>query len=305
MSMFFRNLTLFRFPVANAAKLGRLEQRLAEHVLRPCGPLELSTRGFVSPFGRGEAALTHGVGPYTLVALGGEDKLLPGSVINQALAEKCGAIERKRGKPPGARERRKLKDEVITELMPRALCRPSRTQAYLDTTTGWLVVDSASTKVGEGVCSKLREALGSFPMMQAEAEESPRAVMTEWLITGMLPKGFTLGDEALLRDPADEGALIRARRQELSSDEIREHLKAGKQVTELALVFAERVRFTLDENLKVRKFKLLDIATESLESGDRESANAELDARFALMTGEVTLLLERLEAVFGVPRPVA
>lgn len=43
--MIFRNLTLFRFPSANAAKLSDLETKLADHALRPCGPLELSTRG--------------------------------------------------------------------------------------------------------------------------------------------------------------------------------------------------------------------------------------------------------------------
>ncbi len=301
--MFFRNVTLFRFPVENLAKLKKLESKLAEHALRPCGPLELSTRGWVSPFGRGEEVLSHAIGHYVLLNLGGEDKLLPGSVINQALGEKLEKLEKQRGKPVGGRERRKLKDEVLTELMPRALARPSRLLGYLDTENGWIAVDSSSRKAAETFVSKLREALGSFPAVQAEAEESPRAVMTEWLIDGRLPKGWQLGDECELKDPADQGAIVRCRRQELESDEVREHLKSGKQVTQLALVFEDRMRFVLDENLTVRKFKLLDIATESLESGDRASANAELDARFALMSHELTLLLGAIETIFGVPRP--
>jgi recombination associated protein RdgC len=301
--MFFRNITLFRFPAENISKLKKLEHKLGEHALRSCGPLELSTRGWVSPFGRGEEAFSHAIGPYTLLALGGEDKLLPGSVVNQALAEKMEKLEKQRGKPVGGRERRKLKDEVLTELMPRALARPSRLMGYLDTAKGWIAVDSSSRKAAETFVSKLREALGSFPAVQAEAEESPRAVMTEWLIDGRLPKGWELGDECELKDPADQGAIVRCRRQELESDEVREHLKSGKQVTQLALVFQERMRFVLDENLTVRKYKLLDIATESLESGDRDSANAELDARFALMSHELALLFQAIETIFGVPQP--
>ncbi len=301
--MFFRNITLFRYPAENASKLKKLEQKLGEHELRPCGPLELSTRGWVSPFGRGEEVLSHGVGPYVLLTLGGEDKLLPGSVVNQALVVKLEKLEKQRGKPVGGRERRKLKDEVLTDLMPKALARPSRLMGYLDTENGWIAVDSSSRKAAETFVSKLREALGSFPAVQAEAEESPRAVMTEWLIDGKLPKGWVLGDECELKDPADQGAIVRCRRQELESDEVREHLKSGKQATQLALVFQERMRFVLDENLTVRKFKLLDVATESLESGDRESANAELDARFALMTHELALLFQAIETIFGVPRP--
>ena len=44
--MFFRNLTLFRFSPAVAAGLDGLEEALAAHRLRPCGPLELATGGF-------------------------------------------------------------------------------------------------------------------------------------------------------------------------------------------------------------------------------------------------------------------
>lgn len=75
---------------------------------------------------------------------------------------------------------------------------------------------------------------------------------------------------------------------------------AGKQVTQLGLAFDERMRFVLDD---VRKFKLLDIATEQLDKGDRESAAAELDARFVLMAGEVGRLLDAIETTFSVNRP--
>ena len=42
-----------------------------------------------------------------------------------------------------------------------------------------------------------------------------------------LPKGFVLGDECELRDPVDSGAIVKCRRQELDSDEVREHLSKG------------------------------------------------------------------------------
>ncbi|HEX5664897.1 MAG TPA: recombination-associated protein RdgC, partial [Xanthomonadaceae bacterium] len=58
--MFFRNLTLFRFP--GSLDFGDLDTRLAEHVLKPVGGLELFSRGFVSPFGRDAEALSHRIG---------------------------------------------------------------------------------------------------------------------------------------------------------------------------------------------------------------------------------------------------
>lgn len=301
--MFFRNLTLFRFPEGIEKRFRKLDAQLGEHALRPCGPLELQTRGWVSPYGRGEEMFALEQGPLALLALGGEDKLLPTAVINQHVADKVEELEQQRGRPIGARERRKLKDDALTELLPRALARPSRLSGYLDLAQGWLVVDTSSRKAAEGFVSALRTAIGSFPAVGLEPEESPRALMTEWMIDAKLPAGFALGDECELKDPADNGAIVRCRRQDLAADEMREHLSSGKQVTQLALTFEERMRFVLDDTLTVRKFKLLDIAVEQLDKGDRDSAKAELDARFALLAGEVARLLAAIETTFGVPRP--
>jgi recombination associated protein RdgC len=51
----------------------------------------------------------------------------------------------------------------------------------------------------------------------------------------------------------------------------------------------------LGEDLVVRKFKLLDGAVDQLESTDRDDLRAELDARFALMSGEAKRLFAVLE----------
>ena len=56
--MFFRNLTFFRFPASLAKNLAELDARLEDHRLKPVGPSELITRGFVSPFGRDQPAMS-------------------------------------------------------------------------------------------------------------------------------------------------------------------------------------------------------------------------------------------------------
>jgi recombination associated protein RdgC len=81
--MFFRNLTLFRFPVA--LDLSDLDAHLAECALKPVGPMELSSRGFVSPFGHHGEALSHAIEDALWITVGGEDKLLPGAVVNDLL----------------------------------------------------------------------------------------------------------------------------------------------------------------------------------------------------------------------------
>ena len=301
--MWFRNLTLFRFSENTAKSLKSLEAKLDKHRLRPPGPIELATSGFVSPHGRDEEALTHRVGDYVLLHMANEARLLPNSVVFDELSARLKKIAEKEHRKVGAKERKRLKDEILTDLLPRAFTKMSRTACYLSLKTGWMVLDTASRKSAEAALTQLRETLGSFPALPMAAEESPRALMTDWLIRGKLPAGLVLGDECELRDPAETGATVRCRRQDLETDEVREHLKSGKQVFQLGLVYEDRIGFALGEDLTVRKLRFLDQVQDELGETDRDSSVAELDAVFTLMTLELERLLQKLEQWFGLPRP--
>ena len=150
--------------------------------------------------------------------------------------------------------------------------------------------------------SEIRQALGSFPALPLNAEVAPRSVLTGWIAGEPLPDGISLGDECELKDAADKGAVVKCQRQELLSDEVARHLEAGKQVTRLALALDDHVSFVLGEDLVVRKFKLLEGAVDSLESTEREDLHAELDARFALMSGELKRLFAVLEPALKLGR---
>lgn len=301
--MFFRNLTLFRFPTTT--KFDDLDTGLGECQLKPVGPLELSSRGFISPFGRGADEMSHNRSDATWLAVGGEDKILPGSVVNDMLNKKLSEIEAKEGRKPGGKTRKRIKDELITDLLPRAFVKPSRTDALIDMGLGVVAVDTSSRKSGENVVSEIRRALGSFPALPLNAEVAPRSVLTGWVAGEPLPEGLSLGDECELRDPIDQGAVVKVQRMELQSDEITKHLESGKQVTRLALNLDDHVSFVLGEDLVVRKFKLLDGAVDELESTERDDLRAELDARFVLMAGEFRRLFTVLEGALKLSKAEA
>ena len=291
--MFFRNLTFFRFP--STLNFDELDAGLAEHALKPVGPLELFSRGFVSPFGRDGEALSHRIGDAIWISAGSEDKLLPGAVVNDLLQKKLAEIEEKEGRRLGGRARKRMKEDLVHELLPRAFVRPSRTDAILDLAHGYIAVDTSSRKSAEAVVSDVRQALGSFPALPLNAEVAPRSVLTGWVAGDPLPEGLSLGDECELRDAADKGAVVKCQRLELQCEEIAKHLEAGMQVARLALTLDDHVSFVLGEDLIVRKVKLLDGAVDSLESTEREDLRAELDARFALFSAELRRLFLTLE----------
>src|SRR3546814_4746875 len=95
--MFFRNLTLFRFPAS--LDLSDLDDHLAECTLKPVGGLELSSRGFVSPFGRDAEALSHRIDDAIWPTVGGEYKLLPAAVVNDLLGKMAAEVELRSEEP--------------------------------------------------------------------------------------------------------------------------------------------------------------------------------------------------------------
>ena len=300
----FRNLLLFRFSPAVAADLDRLPEALDEHRLRACGPQEAATRGFVPPVGRNQDdPLTRRLQSRTFFTVGAETKLLPSGVVNTELQRKVQKIAEEEGRKVGGRERKRLKEDLLTELLPKAFVQQSRMDGYVDTSSGWVVLDTSSRKSAENVLTQIREALGSFPAVPLAPEEGPRVLMTDWLANRTLPAGFALGDEVELRDPATAtGAIAKCRRQDLDAEEVAEHLRNGKQVFQLGLVFEDRLSFVLGEDLVVRKLKFLDVVLDALDGGESD-AIGEFDATHTLLAGEVDNLLSRLGAIFAIPRP--
>ncbi|HEX5756706.1 MAG TPA: recombination-associated protein RdgC, partial [Arenimonas sp.] len=198
--MFFRNLCFFRFAAASNKLFDDLDSHLGECALKPVGPQEMISRGFVSPFGRDELALSHRIGDALWLTLGGEDRLLPGAVVNEALSKKLAELEAKEGRRLGGKARKRLKEDIVHELLPRAFVRPMRLNASIDLEHGFLAVDTSSRKSAEAFSTELRHALGSFPALPLNAEVSPRAVLTGWVSGEPLPQGLELGDECELKD---------------------------------------------------------------------------------------------------------
>lgn len=307
----FRNLTIYRFPVSTAVAINELLQRdprhdavaepedyslqarLAELAAKPCGAMEMCSRGWVSPYGRGFDAMTQQVGARVMLSLGGEDKILPASVIAKAVEDKADEIEKRTGSRPSGRARRRIRDEVTVDMLPRALVKPYRLNAYLDLGRGLLVVDTSSRKAGDEFVSHLRQALSTFPALPLNAEVAPRSVLTGWIAGDAMPGEMSLGESAELRDPADRGSIVRLTNHELLGDEVTRHLEAGKQCTRLAINVSDRVSCVVGEDLVIRKFAMLDAAMADLGDEAMDIA-AELDARFTLLGGEVGALFDTL-----------
>ncbi len=296
--MLFRNLQLYRITRPLSLDAEALEQRLAAHAARPCGPLEPATYGWAAPLDGGQS-LTHAAAGCTLLCARREERLLPAAVVREELDAKVQDIEAEQGRKVGRRERTQLRDELVQTMLPRAFTRSQRTLAYIDIRNGWLVVDAANRNRADELVTLLRDSLDSLPVQPPAVQVAPSTVMTRWLADGSSAPGWTVLDECELQDTDDEAGRIACKRQDLTSDEIRAHLHAGKQVIRMALDWQERLNFVLHDDLSLRRLRFADVVGEELDRVESDDRAALFDAQFALLTLELSKLLPDLLQALG------
>jgi len=298
--MWFRNARVFRFTKPFDIDPEVLEQKLAEAAFKPCGPQETTREGWVSPLGKHSEQLVHVANGYYLIALRREEKILPGPVIKEAVAEKVEVIEHEQSRKVRRKEKDEIKDQVILELLPKAFSRNRHVYAYLAPKDGWLVVDSTSANKAEELASLLRKAIGSLPVRPPAVTQAPAFNFSGWLSGDVaIPEQITLGNECELRETGEDGGVIRSRGLDLQGDEIRQHLESGMQVTKLALTWDGNVSFVLDEELGIRRLKFGDTLQEKLADIDSDDALAKFDAAFSIMTLELSRMLPGLLEALG------
>jgi recombination associated protein RdgC len=299
--MWFKNLIVYRLPADWAVSASELEDLLSKRTLQPCSPLEMVSRGWVPPAAGGR--LLHTVNQQHLIALGIDQKLLPGSIIRQVALERAEVMAREQGYPVGRRQMRDLKMRVTEELRARALTRRRVVRAWIDPLNGWFVVDAAGAAKAEELTEILRVTLGgSFAVQFLETAKSAQQSMSAWLMHGDAPTRFSLEQDLELQSSDATKATIRYTRHPLDVREVQGHLKAGKHPTRLGLSWSDRVAFVLTDKTQVKRIEFLEM-TKDTPDGTGQSADADaaeqFDIDFAVMAGELAKLLDDLGEALG------
>ena len=300
--MWFKNLQIYRLPAGWDIGLENLEAQLAKKPFHPCGSQDMESRGWLSPLDNG--VLVHAVGGQWLIALGFEHRLLPSAVVKQEADERAEELAEQQGYKLGRKQMKELREQVTQELLPRAFTRRRRMHAWIDPVRGWLVIDAASQSKAEDLLEQLRHTLDSFPLTLLRTERSPMSAMADWLAGNEAPAGFTIDQDCELRSVTEDKAAVRYVRHPLEGDEVKAHLEAGKLPTRLALTFDDRIAFVLTEKLEIRRVDFLDIVREQIDA-EKADAEALFNAEFALMTGELALLLPAVVEALGGETPAA
>lgn len=293
----FKNLMVYRLTQTLDWSTDKLEEKLLQQRFTPCSPADQSKFGWGKPLKGSD--LHHFAGSeHILLTTHKEEKILPATVVKQALEERITEIEAKTGNKLKKTEKQALKDDIVATLLPRAFSKHQRTSLYINTRSQLIFVNSSSAKRAEEALRLLRKTLGSLPVIPLAFAESLEEKMTKWLIEKALPKNFVSLDEAELHSAVDE-SVIRCKQQPLDSEEMLIPLQAGKMVSKLGLEWKEQISFILKNDGSLNRLNFSDTVKEQNSDISKEDYAQRFDADFILLTGIVDQLLEVLLDLFG------
>lgn len=258
--MWFKQCQAYRLPETPDAAV--LAAALDEHRFAPPCGLDWFTDGFAVPQPFGDE-LVFAANKTLGISLKREERVLPGAVIKTVLDEKIAKIEAEEARKVGRKERQELKEQIVDELLPRAFTRASRTDAVL--VGGYLLINQTGNKA-ENLLSHLREALGGLRAQPTVTRRSVSELMTEWLLRGEADGQFELDDYVALVGAGDMAPEVRIKREDVTAEEVVRHVKCGKRVVELGLVWRESVVLVLTQDLTLKRLRYLDHLQEDAQS---------------------------------------
>ena len=231
-----------------------------------------------------------------LINLMREEKVLPSAAIKHKLDEQVVKIQTAEGRNVGRREKHELREAIIDDLLPKALIKSSRTYGLF--AGEWLFVDTANRRKAENLLTKLREALGGLPAQQPVPRQSPASLMTNWLLQGEAQGRFVLDSDVTLVGVGDVAPKVKISRKDLTAEDVIQHAKNGMKVTELGLIWNDRVAFILTQDLTLKRIQWLDVVQEEAE-GSCDDAGSMAYATQLLMAAALSVILGELVDLLG------
>lgn len=293
--MWFNNALVFQYELEQSTELSLA---LAEEILKPCPPHARFIYGWLPAYAD---ELVQEVAGCQLICMGKEERILPRGVIKRTLDERVQAWETQQGRKMKRADKAQLAEELEFELLPKSFCLQKRQYAFLDTIKKRLIVNTASSNQASQLTALLRKSVPGIHIEPIKYDENLALRFANWINhPESLPPVFQLASDCLLFSLDDEKKRFNCKGYELPADEILTLLSQGMAVSELSLVWNERIQFTLTDDFTLKRIKCLDYLVEEFnEVRQLDEEYEQQDAALTLLSGEFQALYNDLLTVIS------
>lgn len=301
MNLFFKNIFPYKL---NTKEIRESEvQKLTEEFrIVPLPDTEARNQGWDN-FIDSEQDIAFKVGSSAyMLKLKIQDKSVPGSAVNEVLKERIKEIKDNGGTVPSKKEQKIMKEDIMAVLLskiPKEFIKSSYITGYLDFKNGLLVVDSSSNGKTDLFLDALRQTFDGLEIESISAKEDVSSTLGDWIIESKAEHPFDLGDNSTFKDPLGDSK-ITVNKQDLTAEEVRNHLSKGKIVEKVDLVWQKRISFSIDEKFKINKVKFLDIVKEQIKEdlGESDDEYAIVQSSLFIMIEDFAELISDLQKIF-------
>ncbi len=256
--MFFKNITAFR--IKNEIDVLSLEKNLTAMSFKPIDGLTKATRGFVNPLIKSSEASYHSLSNLLVFCLQKEEKILPASVINNELQNRIEDLEMA-GKTIAKSQKTEMKEMIEQQLLPQAFSNYKKLFGYFDFENKYLVFNSASDKQIDE-CLELLRRCCDFLEIEPIIEDETK-LLTDWLINNTHSADIELGDKFKVVSDIGKGLTsISYKGDDILTEQIKSFIESGGNVTELAMIWADKLSMTITSKLQFKTIKFLDTLKE-------------------------------------------
>lgn len=287
--LWFKNAIIYQLNNDNLLDKQTIENALKSALFSPCGNLDTTKMGWVSPYDDNNLNdFIIDMQGHLLLRIKKETKILPAPVIKQALNEKIDKQEKALSRKLSKNEKATLKDEVMIDLMPRAFSKYNYYWLWIDIENKRIIIDCSSFKLAEDILAILRKELGALALTPLSIEKPLEKIMTTWVREKLSFPPFILGDEAELKDPLEGNGIISCKNQDITSDEMLVHLDSGKWVTKLKIIDERGINFIINPDLTLKRIKFDSVILDENEDIGSDEFDKRLEADFYIMANTLS-----------------
>lgn len=264
-------------------------------------PIEISDTEkltWASPYGYGHDSFVMSCNGVILMTIEKAQKLIPSAVINQNVTEQLSVIRHQEQREPSKREKAVIREKVFCEMSVKAFVKKQKVNIVIDPKNNRLLISTTQKALVDACLDLIYRTFPKIGLTAYECNLPASTAMTTWLKQKALPIPFTLLNDCEFRD-TEENSSIKFKGIDVLSDDVLCHLTNSTLVQKLALVYDEKVQFTLNSDGTISGIKFLEFVQSEKANIFTENLQAELEADFMVSADAIADFLTSLTEALG------